>query len=267
MVVFPNTKINLGLNILSRRDDGYHNISSAFYPLPFEEILEILPAKEFRFETSGLNIPGKADSNLIIRAYRLLREQYNLPPVHIHLHKIIPMGAGLGGGSADAAFTLKALNNIFELALSNEDMEKLAGQLGSDCPFFIKNTAVLAEGTGTDFSPISLDLKGKYLVLVCPEVHVGTAEAYSKVKPGLPDKSIKEIIEQMPVAEWRHYLKNDFEASVFPLYPEIEAVKNTLYDSGAIYASMSGSGSSVYGIFDSEPTGMPMKATWQGTLP
>ncbi|UII30082.1 4-(cytidine 5'-diphospho)-2-C-methyl-D-erythritol kinase [Fulvivirga ulvae] len=266
MVVFPNTKINLGLNILSRRDDGYHNISSVFYPLPFEEILEILPAEEFQFNTSGLTIPGSTENNLIIKAYELLRDQYKLPPVRIHLHKIIPMGAGLGGGSADAAFAIKALNELFEIGLSEKDMEGHAGKLGSDCPFFIKNKIVLAEGTGTEFSSISLDLKGKYLVLVCPEVHVSTAEAYGNVRPGMPEKGIREILEKMPVTEWKHYLKNDFETSVFPLYPEIEAVKNTLYSSGAIYASMSGSGSSVYGIFDSEPADLPVEAVWSGVL-
>lgn len=268
MVVFPNAKINLGLDILSRRDDGYHNISSVFYPLPFEEILEILPADEFQFRTSGLSIPGDPENNLIIKAYELLQKEYNLPSVHIHLHKIIPMGAGLGGGSADAAFAIKALNNIFELALTDETMETLAGKLGSDCPFFIKNKAVLAEGTGTEFSSIALNsLKGKYLVLACPEVHVSTAEAYSKVKPGKPEKSVSEIVEGLPLSKWRDYLKNDFEASVFPIYPQIEAVKDKLYASGAIYASMSGSGSSVYGIFDAEPADLPMKASWQGYLP
>ncbi|MBL6445798.1 4-(cytidine 5'-diphospho)-2-C-methyl-D-erythritol kinase [Fulvivirga sp. 29W222] len=266
MVVFPHAKINLGLDILSKRDDGYHNISSVFYPLPFEEILEVLPYDDFHFEASGLAIPGNVDDNLIIKAYKLLQEQYKLPPVHIHLHKLIPMGAGLGGGSADAAFVIKALNSLFDLELSGESMRILAGRMGSDCPFFIKGETVLAEGTGTDFSPIAVDLKGKYLVLICPGVHVSTAEAYSKVKPRIPEKSIREVVENIPISEWRHCLKNDFEASVFPAYPEIETVKRTLYDSGAIYASMSGSGSSVYGIFNEEPANLTLKASWKGVL-
>lgn len=266
MVAFPNVKINLGLNILSKRADGYHNIASVFYPVPFQDALEILPAETFKFTSSGLNIPGNEQSNLVIKAYKLLKEEYNLPPVHIHLHKNIPMGAGLGGGSADAAFTIKSLNNIFNLALTEVDMEAYAGKLGSDCPFFIKNTPVMVRGTGTTFSPISLSLKGKYLVLICPELHVSTQEAYSQVTPQEPEKDVHEIIENVPFSDWKHILKNDFEDSVFKIYPQIRQTKELLYASGAVYASMSGSGSSVYGLFEAEPTKLSIEAAWSGFL-
>lgn len=267
MVVFPNAKINLGLDILSKRDDGYHNISSVFLPIPFQDILEITPSEVVQFNTSGLKIPGNPESNLIIKAYHLLKQEYNIPPVHIHLHKVIPMGAGLGGGSADAAFAIKLLNNLFALSLSDTQMESLAGRLGSDCPFFIKNKPVLAEGTGTEFSDINLDLSGKYLVLICPNVHVGTAEAYQSVKPAVPEQNVKEIIENTSIDRWKNSLKNDFEASIFPKYSQLQNIKQQLYAAGALYASMSGSGSSIYGLFEKEPSMASVPdICWQGIL-
>lgn len=265
MVVFPNAKINLGLNILSKREDGYHNISSVFYPIPLEDILEILPSNEFGFQITGTDIPGKSDQNLAVRAYQLLKKEFTLPPVQIHLHKVIPMGAGLGGGSSDAAFAISCLNDLFELGLSTDLMEGYAAQLGSDCPFFIRNAPVLAEGTGNIFTDISLSLNGKYLVLVSPSVHVSTAEAYSTVVPKLPDFDIKEVLS-FPVNEWKDKLVNDFETSVFRLYPEIEQVKDQLYAAGALYASMSGSGSSIFGIFEQEPERSFENISWKGSL-
>ena len=266
MVVFPNSKINLGLDILSRREDGFHNISSVFYPLPFAEALEILPAEEFEIAFTGLDIPGDQQNNLIIRAYHLLSSDFDLPPVKIHLHKVLPMGAGLGGGSADAAYTIKLLNDIFELALSYKDMQAYAAHLGSDCPFFIFNQPVLATGTGVEFEEVNLNLAGKYLILVCPDVHVGTAEAYSRVRPAIPQISVKEIIETIPLAEWKQHLKNDFEDSVFQIYPELSLTKQSLYEAGALYASMTGSGSSIYGIFDEKPIYVDHLVAWQGEL-
>ncbi|MBL3657537.1 4-(cytidine 5'-diphospho)-2-C-methyl-D-erythritol kinase [Fulvivirga sediminis] len=266
MVVFPNIKINLGLNILSRREDGYHNISSVFYPLPFTDILEILPDNDFSFVSTGLPIPGNTEDNLIIKAYNLLKEAYKLPPVSIHLHKIIPMGAGLGGGSADGAFTIKCLNQLFGLNLSTKTMEDYASRLGSDCPFFIENKPVLVEGTGNVFSEIELSLEGKYLILIYPEVHVSTAQAYSKVTPKQPEISITDIIKNKPLSEWKNVLNNDFENSVFQQFPSISKVKNELYEAGATYSSMTGSGASVFGIFDKKPSMKLPNIIWEAQL-
>ena len=267
MVVFPNAKINLGLNILSKRKDGYHNISSVFYPIPLQDILEILPADKLQFDATGLEIPGSLEDNLILKAYHLLKSKYDLSPVRIHLHKIIPMGAGLGGGSADAAFAIKVLNDLFCLNLSREVMEDHAGQLGSDCPFFIRNKPILAEGTGNKFSDIAIDLSGKWLVLICPDVHISTVEAYSRVKPAKPKYNLKEAIEKTAITEWKDNIKNDFEDSVFQLHPEVAEIKNELYGSGAAYASMTGSGSSIYGLFETDPGKLSLSdICWQGRL-
>ena len=250
MVIFPNAKINLGLQIVGKREDGYHNILSCFYPLPWCDILEIAEGKKFRFESSGIPIPGKPEDNLCVKAYQMLKHDFQLPPVHIYLHKQIPMGAGLGGGSADASFTLKYLNELFHLFLDDSVLEDYAIQLGSDCPFFIKNQPVLASGRGEQFEQISLDLSGKYVALVTPPIHVATAAAYAGVKPRQPDTDLKEILENHPLHLWKDAVVNDFEVSVFQQYPQIGKIKETLYNLGAMYASMSGSGSSVYGIFE-----------------
>lgn len=249
MISFPNAKINLGLDIISKREDGYHNISSCFYPIPFTDILEFVPAQKFSFTASGIPIDGASNSNLVVKAFKLLQRDFSIENVAIHLHKIIPMGAGLGGGSADAAFMLKMLDAYFHLILGDEYLEVLALELGSDCPFFIKNEPVLAEGRGEEFSPVQLNLYGYFLVLVLPKVHVSTAQAYAGVKPSEPKLSIREVIKK-PIQEWKGVLKNDFEASVFEAFPELAQLKQSLYDTGAIYASMSGSGSAIYGIFD-----------------
>lgn len=252
MITFPNAKINLGLNITEKRPDGYHNLETIFYPIPVEDALEIHVLSEgnekYRLHQAGLEIAGEVDSNLVVKAYKLLDEQFNLPPVDIHLFKHIPSGAGLGGGSADAAFMLKLLNEKFNLGLGNEVLEEYAARLGADCAFFIQNEPTYAEGIGNIFSPVSLSLKQYQLWLVKPDVFVSTRDAFSQISPRYPEKSLKEII-QMPVEEWKKYMKNDFEESVFPQFPAIGEIKEEMYRQGAIYASMSGSGSSVYGLF------------------
>ncbi|MFY0600775.1 MAG: 4-(cytidine 5'-diphospho)-2-C-methyl-D-erythritol kinase [Cyclobacteriaceae bacterium] len=252
MVDFPNAKINLGLNIVSKRPDGYHDIETCFYPIPLCDILEVVASDKLLFTSTGLDIPGDPKGNLCLKAYDLIKSAYDIPPVHIHLHKVIPMGAGLGGGSADGAFTLKLLNDKFDLNIEAGELERLAGKLGSDCPFFVKNEPVFAQGTGTDFSDIEVSLKGKYIALVHPKVHVSTQEAYGGVVPRKPAKGIQEIL-QMTVSSWQEGLINDFEKSVFENHPSIKEVKRQLYEAGALYASMSGSGSSVFGIFEERP--------------
>lgn len=252
MITFPNAKINLGLNITEKRPDGYHNLETIFYPIPVEDALEIHILSDgnekFRLHQAGLEIAGEVESNLVVKAYKLLDEQFDLPPVDIHLFKHIPSGAGLGGGSADAAFMLKLLNEKFNLELSNEILEEYAARLGADCAFFIQNIPTYAEGIGNVFSPVSLSLKEYQLWLVKPDIFVSTRDAFSQIKPRHPEMSLKEII-QMPVSEWKKYMKNDFEESVFPQFPAIGEIKEEMYRQGAIYASMSGSGSSVYGLF------------------
>jgi len=250
MIVFPNAKINIGLQITEKREDGYHNIHSCFYPMPWCDVLEIVESKKFRFESSGIAIPGKAEENLCVKAYQMLKKDFQLPPVDIHLHKQIPIGAGLGGGSADASFALKCLNDLFHLFLADSLLEDYAAQLGSDCPFFIQNRPVLAAGRGDEFEPIQIDLKGKYLVLIAPPIHVATATAYAGVQPKQPDINLKEWIEEQPLQLWKDKISNDFEASVFQQYPQIAEIKDKLYEMDALYASMSGSGACVYGIFE-----------------
>jgi 4-diphosphocytidyl-2-C-methyl-D-erythritol kinase len=251
MVVFPHCKINLGLHVISKREDGYHNIETCFYPVPWTDILEIIPAKEFSFTSSGLAIPGKEDDNLCIKAYRLLQTQFDLTPVKIHLHKVLPTGAGLGGGSSDAAFALRLLNSIFDLKLNKNQLREFAAQLGSDCSFFVEDKPMLGRGRGEQLVDLPLSLKGLYMVLVKPDIHVSTADAYAGVKPHVPHQTLADILTR-PVGEWKDHLINDFEKSVFVKYPAIEAIKKELYDHGALYSSMSGSGSSVFGIFLSQ---------------
>ncbi|MGL1888771.1 MAG: 4-(cytidine 5'-diphospho)-2-C-methyl-D-erythritol kinase [Reichenbachiella sp.] len=248
MLSFPNAKINLGLNVTSKRADGYHNISSVFLPVPWKDALEVVAFDKLRFESSGLEIPGNANNNLVLKAYQLIKKDFDIPPVHIHLHKVIPMGAGLGGGSADASFMLKLLNEKFELGIANSQLEIYAKQLGADCPFFIENKPKLVSGIGEVFEEVEIDLSGYQLVIVNPGIHVSTQEAFGGVKPNEPELSIKEIMK-MDISKWKDLLKNDFEESVFIHHPKIKAVKEELYQEGAVYASMTGSGSSVYGLF------------------
>ncbi len=251
MICFPNAKINLGLNIVSKRDDGYHNLETIFYPIGLKDALEITESDTtdtYNFYSQGIKIDGNPENNLIIKAYNLLAAENKIPPIDIHFIKNIPFGAGLGGGSSDAAFMLKLLNDTFSLGYSNEELESKAVKLGADCAFFIKNKPAFAEGIGEKLSPIDLDLSKYNIVLIKPNVFVSTKEAFSLVVPKTPKISLREIIKN-PVSEWKNYIKNDFEKSVFTKYPEIEDIKNKLYDMGALYASMSGSGSSVFGIF------------------
>jgi 4-diphosphocytidyl-2-C-methyl-D-erythritol kinase len=252
MIVCPNSKINIGLNIINRRPDGYHNLETIFYPLNIKDALEIIEADELSFESSGLEIPGRLEDNLCIKGYHLLKKDFKLPPIKIHLHKRIPIGAGLGGGSADAAFFIRLLNQNFNLGLTDDQMVDYARRLGADCAFFIQNKPVFAFDKGDEFEPVKLDLSKYKIVLVMPPVHVSTAEAYSGVKPAPVQQSLMELIYK-PVTEWKNYIKNDFEVSVFKNNPVIRGVKAALYESGAIYASMSGSGASVFGIFDELP--------------
>jgi 4-diphosphocytidyl-2-C-methyl-D-erythritol kinase len=234
MIAFPPCKINLGLNVLRRRADNYHDIETCFYPIPWTDILEVIPSNRFEFTTSGNVIPG--DDNLCIKAYQLL----DAPPAKIHLHKIIPTGAGLGGGSSDAALTLRLLNDVFALGLSKTQLRSLAAQIGSDCAFFIDDVPMIGTGRGDILTPADISLKGKFIVVVKPDVHVSTAEAYADVVPKESKLDLSDL----------NALKNDFEESVFEKHPLIGSIKKQLYGAGAMYASMSGSGSAVYAIFD-----------------
>ena len=253
MITYPNAKINLGLNIVEKRPDGYHNLETIFYPINLQDALEVTKLEneesEYKLKVSGVPIEGEPENNLVIKAYRLLKKDFpEMPSINIHMFKHIPTGAGLGGGSADAAFMIKLLNEKFNLNLSIEKMEEYAAILGADCAFFIQNKPVFASGIGNIFENINLSLKGYYIVLVKPDIFVSTKDAFAHITPMRPSQSLKEII-CMPVETWRATMKNDFEESVFKKYPEIAAIKDKLYDMGAIYASMSGSGSSVFGIF------------------
>ena len=252
MITFPNIKINLGLSITEKRPDGYHNLETVFYPVALEDALEIRTNPEaqqkFTLHQHGMEIAGNPENNLVVKAYLLLDKEFHLPPVEIHLYKHIPSGAGLGGGSSDAAFMLKLLNEHYNLQLSDNQLEDYAATLGADCACFIKNTPTYAEGIGNIFSPIELSLKGYRIMIVKPDVFVSTREAFANIRPHRPEYPVREVIRR-PVAEWKDTLINDFEASVFPQYPVIGEIKEELYHQGAIYASMSGSGSSVFGLF------------------
>lgn len=255
MILYPNAKINIGLNVVEKRADGYHNLETVFYPINLLDALEITTdehqADSVKLKVSGEAIAGRPSDNLVMKACNLMRSMFpeKIERLSVHLHKHIPTGAGLGGGSSDAAFTIKALNEKFSLGMSVDQMEQLSAQLGADCPFFIKNQPVFAEGIGDIFTDIDIVLKGKTLVLVKPDISVSTADAYSLVLPHKPQQSLRESL-RLPVEEWKNHVVNDFESSVFKKFPEIAAIKDRLYDLGALYASMSGSGSAVYGIFN-----------------
>ena len=252
MITFPNAKINLGLNIVEKRNDGYHNLETIFYPINLQDALEVKRLHKsdlpYDLHVMGTSIEGPAENNLVIKAYLRLAKDFDMPAIDVHLFKHIPTQAGLGGGSADCAFMIKLLNEKFKLGLSLDQMEKYAAELGADCAFFIRNEPVFATGIGNIFEPIRLSLSGYHLVLVKPDVAVPTRDAFANIKPKQPEVSLKECI-QRPVETWKDCIKNDFEDSVFSKYPEIAAIKDKMYDMGAVYASMSGSGSSVYGIF------------------
>ena len=269
MLVFPPCKINLGLYITEKRSDGYHNLETCFYPIPFVDIIEIISADNLSFESTGLAIPGDPADNLCLKAYQLLKRDFDLRPVKIHLHKIIPTGAGLGGGSSDAAYTIRLLNEIFKLNLSTPVMMSYAANLGSDCSFFIQDNPMLGSGRGDVLSSSSATLKGFFLVLVKPPIHVSTAQAYASLMPRPMEQPIAKILATSPEA-WRDTLTNDFEKTVFEKYPAISMIKDELYNAGAIYASMSGSGSTVFALFRDDPhldeiNDVPV--LWKGFLP
>lgn len=251
--MLANCKINLGLHIVERRADGYHNIETIFYPIPLADEVVIEPAETLQLHEEGILVGEDMEKNLVVKAYRLLQKDFNLPPVSITLKKHVPFGAGLGGGSSDASHTLLQLNELFQLGLSKEQLATYAAKLGADCAFFIYNTPMMATGIGTDFSPVEFSLKGYYLALVKPNVFVSTADAYRRVTPCEPTFSLQNL-NTTPISEWKNVLVNQFEESVFAQFPLIADVKQRLYDAGAIYASMSGSGSSVFGIFKEMPT-------------
>jgi 4-diphosphocytidyl-2-C-methyl-D-erythritol kinase len=251
MILFPPAKINLGLNILRKRTDGYHDIESCMVPIPVFDILEITHSAQFEFIQTGRTIGGSSDKNLCEKAYGLLKNRFPIGPVRIHLRKQIPIGAGLGGGSADATFTLIALNQLFQLNLSTQELKQLSSELGSDCPFFVDSNAQMATGRGEILESIELTLPTLYLVLLNPGIHVGTSDAYAGVNPKQALVPIQEILKK-PISSWQEHLINDFERSVFDLHPKIGQLKQDLLDAGAVYAAMSGSGSSVFGLFLSE---------------
>src|SRR5437868_842261 len=258
MICFPNAKINLGLNITEKRSDGFHSIETVFYPVNWCDALECIENSNFKkgeekikLSLSGINVGSKTQTNLVVRAYHLLNEKLNLPPVKAHLHKVIPMGAGLGGGSSDGAFFIKLLNEKFALNLPVAEQVDLAGQLGSDCAFFIEDKPVFASGKGDVFSRVKIDLANYFIVVVYPAIHSNTAEAYKGIKPVKPNLPIQKIIPG-EVKDWKNKLVNDFEPGIFSRHPVLERIKNKFYEKRALYASMSGSGSAMYGIFEKE---------------
>ncbi|MFO7977915.1 MAG: 4-(cytidine 5'-diphospho)-2-C-methyl-D-erythritol kinase [Bacteroidales bacterium] len=254
MIVYPNAKINLGLHITQKRPDGFHEIETVMFPTKLCDALEVVPADTSRssFSLSGMAVPDH-NQNLCVSACKLLQQSWHLPPVRIFLHKKIPIGAGLGGGSADAAFTLKALKEMYNLQVPSSTLHELASSLGSDCPFFLENKPMLASGRGEILNPLpEIDLSGWHLIVITPPVHVPTAAAYQGVIPKKPAQPLLEVIQQ-PVHLWKHSLINDFEETIFRKFPAIAPIKEKLYQLGATYASMSGSGSSVFGLFEQKP--------------
>lgn len=267
MVVFPNAKINIGLSITGKRPDGYHDIETVMVPVPWRDVLEIVPSAggETSLTVYGRSIDCPMEKNLVIKAYRRLCREAEMPPVDIYLQKIIPDGAGLGGGSADAAFTLKALNDMFSLGFSDNDLAGIAASIGADCPFFIYNRPMLATGTGTELAAVDgIPLPGKWIVVAKPPVAVSTAEAYRGVSLSVSCADLRQVVKG-DISGWaRRGLKNDFEASIFPKYPEIRHLKEQMLDRGALYASMSGSGAAVYGIFDDDKLAETARGSFGG---
>jgi 4-diphosphocytidyl-2-C-methyl-D-erythritol kinase len=251
MLLFPNAKINLGLSILNKREDGYHNLESVFLPIPITDSLEFIESDEMKFECN-IEIDDEK-SNSVLMAYNLLKEKFDLPLLAIYLYKNIPIGAGIGGGSADGAFMLAGLNDYYELGLTNQELKEYANKIGSDCPFFIDNKPSFVEGTGEILSEIDLDLSMYYFAIINPNIHVSTKEAFSNLEIANKNRaSLLSVIKNKPIENWKNYIFNDFESSVFKSYPEIETIKENLYQNGALYASMTGTGSTVYGIFENK---------------
>jgi 4-diphosphocytidyl-2-C-methyl-D-erythritol kinase len=255
MLLFPNCKINLGLNVVAKRTDGYHDLETVFFPISFNDALEAVQSFELQFQSTGLPIQGEQENNLCVKAYHLLKKDFpDLPLVNIHLHKVIPMGAGLGGGSSDGAHMLLLLNRKFQLQLSQAQLMQYALELGSDCPFFIINQPTFATGRGEIMSPVHVDLSAFKILLIKPGLHISTKNAFTGLTPKAPAKSIKEIIER-PVETWKDELRNDFEQTIFLAHPTLRKMKEELYNQGAVYASMTGTGSTLFGIFNKQ--GLP----------
>ncbi len=269
MICFPNAKINLGLNIVSKREDGYHNIETIFYPIGLKDALEVLESENqeaYTLFSSGIDVGANSENNLVIKALNMMRAEKEIPNIDIHLLKKIPSGAGLGGGSADGAFMLKLLNDTFSLGFSYNQLHQFAVKLGADCAFFLKNRPAFATGIGDQLEDVDLSLEQYYMVLVKPPLFVSTQEAYAHVVPQKPKMLLKEIVK-MPIQEWRNYMHNDFETSIFKKHPAIAEIKQTLYNKGALYASMSGSGTSVYGFFEKKPKlNFPNYFVWNNYL-
>ena len=266
MICFPNAKINIGLYVTGKRSDGYHTIETIFYPIPLTDALEAVKSEKTSLTQSGINIDSLPEDNLVMKAYNLISKKYNIPPLSLYLKKAIPSGAGLGGGSADAAFTLKLLNDLCECNISDSKLEKMAASIGADCPFFIHNKPLIATGTGNIFKPSDISLKGYIIYIIKPPVAVSTKEAYSNVKPQKPKFPLDKLSD-FPVVEWKSILNNDFEASVFEKYPIIGEIKEKLYSMGAEYSAMSGSGSAVFGIFKEAISPVfPDCFVWKGIL-
>lgn len=256
MITFPNAKINIGLNVVRKREDGFHDIETVFYPLDICDILEIeenttLGRGEYTYNPKGIVVDCSVEDNIIIKAYKLISKDYNIPAIDIYFYKNIPFGGGLGGGSSDAAYMLKLLNDRFSIGLTIEQLESYSSQLGSDCAFFVKNKPVYAHGRGELFQEINFSLEGKYIVLVKPNIAVPTGKAYSGITPKASTFDLREIAN-LPIQEWKDVVVNDFELSVFKDFSAIKDIKESFYNHGAIYASMTGSGASVFGIFDKE---------------
>ena len=260
MITFPIAKINLGLNVVERRPDGYHNLQTVFYPVPLKDAIEVMPMDEgfpsdvdCDLKVTNISIDGDEQRNLVVRAYQMLKQDFPaLPRVHVHLWKGIPTQAGMGGGSSDCGFMISLINRMFDLGLSEGQMIQYAARLGADCAFFILSRPCYAEGIGERLEPIALDLNGWYIGVVRPDIPVPTKEAFSRIHPHFPAKNCREVVMQ-PVETWRKDLVNDFEESVFALHPEIGDIKNRLYDMGATYAAMTGSGSALFGLFKEKP--------------
>jgi len=253
MIAFPRCKINIGIHILEKRTDGYHNIETLFYPIGLSDGLEIIKTDGKTVLTlSGLPIEENGKPNLCIMAYELLKDKFDLPPVKIHLHKKIPSGSGLGGGSSDAANTLLLLNSMFNLDIDKNELAQYASRLGADCAFFIYNKPIIGKNIGYDFIDTDVDLSGFYVAVIKPNIHINTKKAYEKVTPDSNRSPLKELIEK-PMEKWKNEVVNDFEKYVFKEYPNVESIKTTLYKKGALFASMTGSGPAIFGIFDHDP--------------
>lgn len=269
MLIFPNAKINIGLSVKGKRVDGYHDLETCFYPIGWSDILEIIPSDVFSFTQTGIVVPGIEHDNLCVRAFKLMAAHYDIPPVSILLHKNIPMGAGLGGGSSDATHTLILLNKLFELGVPEEKLLRLALSLGSDCPFFIKNTPVLAFGRGEKFHSTKLSLKGLYIVVIFPGFPISTKEAFSGISSmHMVESWPLEQLAETPIQAWPSVVVNDFERALLPKYPILSSLKQSLYEQGALYTSMTGSGSTIFGIFDSPKSiQVPQHmSSWSGYL-